>query len=194
MWKSLLFRPPASKTFHVNAVNKKPMWLFLSFIISMCHQLRTYFSLYPGWCDPYRTVNRKSPFLSLSFALATWQLQEGFGRGQPLLWTFAQIRCSHFHKWQVNLCVMLIRCNWPNSSSSDVLSLSLFSPPCYVSNFYMKLSLKLVSTIILCMSWILSGFLVYVSLACAFVGVSSLDLCHIKVQNLLKVVLIFSSC
>lgn len=88
--------PPISKTLRVKCGEQKAMWFFLSFIISMCHHLQTYFSLYPGWWDPRRTANRNSPFLSLFFGLATWQLKEGFGRGQPLLWTFAQIRCKSF--------------------------------------------------------------------------------------------------
>lgn len=57
---------------------------FPSFIIMICHRLQTCISLYSGWRDQSRTVNRSSPFLPLYFAVAMWTLKKGLGRLAPL--------------------------------------------------------------------------------------------------------------
>ena len=122
------------ETFRGKFGEQKAMWLFPSFIIMLFHRLQTYISLYSGWCDQSRTVNGNSPFLSVFFALATWQLKKGFGRSAPLGNFGTEPLQIIFTKRQVNWCVMLIQWNGPSSSSSHVLlflslslSLSLFS-------------------------------------------------------------------
>lgn len=81
-----------------------------------------------------------------------------FCYNQALLWTFAQICPGHFHKSAGKLmsCAQWTGLFWP------VFFLSLFLPVCYLSNFSMKLSLKLVSTMYPMHVLNLIGFLVCV--------------------------------
>lgn len=168
LWKQLLITVLVCMKLSMRNLVNKRLWLFLPFIILLCLWVQTLFSLYPGWCDRCKSINRISPSLSLFFALAMWQRKKGFGRDQPSCELLHRSATSHVHKATggftccvntVELTAFLFWC---------VVSLSLSCSPCYSFNFYMKLSLKLVSTIIPCMPWVESGF----------VGGVLLGLCH----------------
>lgn len=76
---------------------------------------------------PTQNCEQKLSFSIFIFLL--WQRgseRKVLAEARPSCERLHRSTASHFHKRQVNLCVMLIRCNWPNSSSSDVLSLSFF--------------------------------------------------------------------
>lgn len=129
-----------------------------------CHRPQTLTNLYSGWHDQSRRVSGSSPFLSLYFALATWPLKKGLGRLAPLGNFGTDPLQALFTKRQVEfMCyVNSVERTKFLFFSCVVVSLSLSFFPCYPFDFYMKLSLKLVSTITPCMSWIYSGLSVYI--------------------------------
>ena len=144
------------ETFHGKFGEQKFLWSFPSFIIKICHQLQTLTNLYSGWHDQSRTVSGSSPFLSLYFALATWPLKKGLGRLAPLgnfctdplqvMFSKRQVECMCYVNSVERTKFLFFSC--------VVVSLSLSFFPCYPFDFYTKLSLKLVSTITPCMSWV----------------------------------------
>lgn len=144
------------ETFHWKFGGQKPLWSFPSFIIMICHRLQTCISLYSGWRDHSRTVNRSS--LSCLYTVAMWTLKKGLGRLAPLgnfgtdplqvMFTKRQVEFTCYVNSAERTKFLFFSCVVVSLS----LSFSLF--PCYPFDFYMKLSLKLVSTTTPCMSWI----------------------------------------
>lgn len=95
--KSLLFSSPLWVKLPMwNVVNKRLcdyFCLLLSACVTNCKLILAY-----NQADVTHTElwTETLLFYLYFFALATWQRKEGFGRGQTLLWTFAQIHCKSF--------------------------------------------------------------------------------------------------